>query len=809
MHTSPSKSQTSQKLTPSEGTTLLSSFVSEFNELTILRQNYFTITLGAAHKKNLQVPVIIKCLNTFSREYHTIKDEQTFWFLREIALLQALKNCNNVIQMINCSIDDKKLPKWYTLPLYHSLEDLPMKEPQLYKSISVEKFILDIISGLDDGYKKCGLLFLTLVPDCIGYMKNDDKFVITSWENACSLKNYADNEPNQKNSKLIKTFVDNLLYSLSSNNYSAPEFNSTVDFKSIPSKLNKSAIFSLALISLDILGVHFEKWRKLKYATSNYEKQVSELFPKGKCSSELQELLMSMLSRNPEDRPNYESIIEKAHLMVYGSPISLREDTQAVRDQVNIYQENSLVESQFITRNDDKFQGKVVSNNEEENKGIHSSNTPKKDLTNTKTSPKSIKMISDETMNSHNGEQKSLPKQDENLWSNSKDRVVEVTQNFHTQPDITQENIQSSRNLKDDKSLNKTNKPLNLAQEDKDSIEVNSSPDSKQEHNDSSANDVINNLQKNSPKKKVIILSEEKANCEEEEKKATSNQQKAPQQDLHPTLTTNIQNAKPSEEITQENSVIKTQQNTEEEGKGGNTQSPVIQSQQHEKRDFTPADIITYENGDTYQGGWSDGKWHGQGLWTSGDKKSSYEGNYAFGKRDGKGRMQYSNGDVYEGNWQQGKKHGKGNYHWASDGSHYKGDWKEDKRDGVGFMKYTNGDKYMGNWRNDNFEGKGYYLWSDGRKYEGMFSNGKFEGQGKMKYPDGDYYNGNWKNDLYEGEGEYYVPEEKMVYKIFSKEGEIQVLSEETLAADEQRVEENREQVKISKDPKTKNPKSD
>ena len=63
-------------------------------------------------------------------------------------------------------------------------------------------------------------------------------------------------------------------------------------------------------------------------------------------------------------------------------------------------------------------------------------------------------------------------------------------------------------------------------------------------------------------------------------------------------------------------------------------------------------------------------------LYQNGD---SYEGDWVNGKRDGKGKMIYANGDAYEGDWVNGK--GKMIY---ANGDSYEGDWLNDKRDGKG-----------------------------------------------------------------------------------------------------------------------------
>ena len=88
------------------------------------------------------------------------------------------------------------------------------------------------------------------------------------------------------------------------------------------------------------------------------------------------------------------------------------------------------------------------------------------------------------------------------------------------------------------------------------------------------------------------------------------------------------------------------------------------------------------EDGSVYQGGWKDGKKHGQGKFTT-LKGKVYTGNWEEGKKDGYGKVTLNGKIVYDGYWKEGKKdrHGKKTY---SDGSVYVGNWKEGLLDGRG-----------------------------------------------------------------------------------------------------------------------------
>ena len=86
--------------------------------------------------------------------------------------------------------------------------------------------------------------------------------------------------------------------------------------------------------------------------------------------------------------------------------------------------------------------------------------------------------------------------------------------------------------------------------------------------------------------------------------------------------------------------------------------------------------IMTYKNGDVYNGAWNNDK------------------------RNGKGKMTYENGDFYHGIWKNDERNGKGKMTYKN-GDVYNGTWENDKRHGEGIMTYKNGDAWNGNWEND------------------------------------------------------------------------------------------------------------
>ena len=132
----------------------------------------------------------------------------------------------------------------------------------------------------------------------------------------------------------------------------------------------------------------------------------------------------------------------------------------------------------------------------------------------------------------------------------------------------------------------------------------------------------------------------------------------------------------------------------------------------------------------------------------------------------GQGTLQwYKNGEpkgIYVGSFSQGKFHGKGIYTWPN-GSKYDGEYKDDKKHGKGIFTWSNGDKYDGEYKDDKFHGKGIYTFANGSKYDGEYKYDKKHGLGKLTLVKGDngiafYANkgkGKWQGDTYIVQGEF------------------------------------------------------
>ena len=212
-----------------------------------------------------------------------------------------------------------------------------------------------------------------------------------------------------------------------------------------------------------------------------------------------------------------------------------------------------------------------------------------------------------------------------------------------------------------------------------------------------------------------------------------------------------------------------------------------------------------YPNGDLYVGGVHGSFYHGKGKKFWKETGNSYEGDWVYDHRTGKGRFTWANGNYYEGDFVEGNRTGKGKYVWASGGYYegdfvegkfngygvrvyqaggrYEGQFKDDMCHGKGKMTWPNGDIYEGDWFEDFRAGKGKTVWANGVYYEGEYLKGKCHGNGFRTYTDNYTYKGQFKDGVRHGKGvltapdgtavEYYYENDKRVCKAAEATDEI------------------------------------
>ena len=113
----------------------------------------------------------------------------------------------------------------------------------------------------------------------------------------------------------------------------------------------------------------------------------------------------------------------------------------------------------------------------------------------------------------------------------------------------------------------------------------------------------------------------------------------------------------------------------------------------------------------------------------------------------GKVEYRYPNGDLYVGEVHGQSFNGKGKMFWKSTGNTYDGDWVYDYRTGKGRFTWADGTYHEGDFVRGKYEGYGIHIYTDGYKYEGQFKDGKRHGKGVLTAPDGtaiEYY---YEND--------------------------------------------------------------
>jgi len=140
-------------------------------------------------------------------------------------------------------------------------------------------------------------------------------------------------------------------------------------------------------------------------------------------------------------------------------------------------------------------------------------------------------------------------------------------------------------------------------------------------------------------------------------------------------------------------------------------------------------------------------------------KTKSCEGNCI----NGKGVLTYTNGDVYNGFFENSKREGGGVLTYKS-GDIFSGNFKDDKFEGNGLYKHRSGIVYDGQWITDvttgDFlpipspsDGNFTVFWPNsmgGYTYKGFYGTNGTNGRGTFKFPDGTIYTGEFKQDGFE-----------------------------------------------------------
>lgn len=164
----------------------------------------------------------------------------------------------------------------------------------------------------------------------------------------------------------------------------------------------------------------------------------------------------------------------------------------------------------------------------------------------------------------------------------------------------------------------------------------------------------------------------------------------------------------------------------------------------------------TTPDGDTYEGEWSCGKWHGNGRLIS-NVGAVTVGCWEHGVLNGYGTYTFSQGDIYEGDWLNSQWHGKGKL-TIINGDEYIGEFCQGIRSGHGtFHSPRNGKTYIGEWDNNLWNDQGKLTLITGEIYEGNYHNGQLNGQGIYLKPSVESYEGEWCDNQWNGYGTYTI----------------------------------------------------
>ena len=107
---------------------------------------------------------------------------------------------------------------------------------------------------------------------------------------------------------------------------------------------------------------------------------------------------------------------------------------------------------------------------------------------------------------------------------------------------------------------------------------------------------------------------------------------------------------------------------------------------------------LALSDGTVYEGEFKNGIFHGQGKLIS-PNKDVYHGSFLVGQKEGEGTMRYGDGGIYEGMWRSDVKHGSGKEIYTDTILSYEGDFLYDQRQGRGTM-YSPKVELTGPWCN-------------------------------------------------------------------------------------------------------------
>ena len=160
---------------------------------------------------------------------------------------------------------------------------------------------------------------------------------------------------------------------------------------------------------------------------------------------------------------------------------------------------------------------------------------------------------------------------------------------------------------------------------------------------------------------------------------------------------------------------------------------------------------VSFGNGDSYDGLWKDGKFHGRGVLIF------FEG-MQYASR-GIGMCTWPDGCCYDAEWVSNNIHGtqtamilsdtfSTDIQYYSRRRKYDGEWQNGYIHGRGVYTYPDESTYNGEWEMGYKNGRGVYTYADGSKHEGEWKDGRQNGWFVTIFPDGGKCEVFYKNDV-------------------------------------------------------------
>ena len=157
------------------------------------------------------------------------------------------------------------------------------------------------------------------------------------------------------------------------------------------------------------------------------------------------------------------------------------------------------------------------------------------------------------------------------------------------------------------------------------------------------------------------------------------------------------------------------------------------------------------EEKSSYEGEWKNGMRDGFGILCWGEE-CKFIGNFVQNKILGYGELYNEDGDCYKGMWNNFQANGIGKYK-TKHKANYIGYWLNDKQDNFGIEKWPKGSTFIGEYKDGSKNGIGIIIFENKARYEGELKDGVISGIGSFVFGENRKYEGEWKNNKMHGVG--------------------------------------------------------